>query len=177
MLLFYRNQIVNKENGTPSPDTRCSTNGCWYCSSLCKCCMKVTNSELCDPCHMMYFDPLTSSMQQPKFKHLNLEVSETTVAKLHAFYVDELEVEGGKKERVVISIYLCAKPLHIHVEDIICHFKTPKWQRIVIIRRRRDLSSNTYNYMPMECDENDPHIAALYEHVIKKVDLWSTTPN
>ena len=112
-------------------------------------------------------------MQQPKFKHLNLEVSETTVAKRHTFYVDELEVEGGKKERVAISIYLCTKPLYICIQENICHFKTPQWQRIVIIQR--DLSSGTYR--PMECDENDPHIAALCELVIKKVDLWPTMNN
>ena len=113
---------------------------------------------------MMYFQ--TSSMQQLKVEHLNLEVSETTVAKLHAFFVDELEVEGEKKERVAVSIYVCTKPDYIHIEDVIGHFKTPKWQRIIIIQRH--LSSGTYR--PMECDENYPHIAALCKLVIEKVD-------
>ena len=161
---------MNKEKGILSPDTRCSTNGCWYCSTLCKCCMEVTDSELCNPCHKMYFQ--ASSMQQPKVEHLKLEVSETAVAELHAFYVDELEVEDGKKERVAISIYVCTKPLYMQVKDIICHFKTPQWQRIIILQRH--LSPDTYR--PMEYDENDPEIAALCKLVIKKEDLWINRP-
>lgn len=110
----------------------------------------------------MYFQ--TSCMQQPNVERLKLEVSETAVAEQHAFYVDELEVE---KERVAISIYVCTKPLYVQVKDIICHFKTPQWQRIIIFRH---LSPDTYR--PMEYDENDPEIAALCKLVIKKKDSW-----
>jgi len=114
----------------------------------------------------MYFQT-SPSMQQPKVERLKLEVSETAVAELHAFYVDELEVEGYKKEKVAISIYVCPKPLYVQVKDIICHFKTPQWQRIIIFRH---LSPDTYR--PMEYDENDPEIAALCKLVIKKKDSW-----
>ena len=129
--------------------------------------MEVTNSELCKPCQEMY-----SSKQQLTDEYLNLEVSETTVAKQHTFLVDELEVVSDKKERVAISTYLCEKHHYTQVENIICHLKTPQWQRIIILERL--LSSGKCK--PVVCDENDPHIAALCKQVIKKLDLLIQKP-
>ena len=125
--------------------------------------MKETDSELCNPCHNIY---IQTCKQQPKVEHINLRISETTTAKLHAICVDELEVESGKsKERVIISIYLCTDSLYTQAEDIFCQLKTPQWQKIINVQRL--LSSGTYN--PIECDENDLHIASVCEKVIKNI--------
>lgn len=162
LYLLYRNQIVNRKEGVLSPDCRCSMNGCWYCSSLCKLCMKATDQELCNKCHTSYSP--ASSKQQPVIEHINLHVSilhDYLHAELHVFHVDELETQ----ERVAISIYKCTKPLYTEVDHFVCLLKTPQWQRIRIVRRL--LSSGTCNLM--EGDENDPQIAILCEKVIKKV--------
>ena len=183
---------MNKKEGTLSPDTRCSTNGCWYCSSLCKFCMNATDSELCNKCHEIYIPTSSKLKQQPILEHLNLNVSvlhekEKLHAQLHAFHVDELESRELKeraamslykdeleshelKERAAMSLYKCTHHHLTEVYYVVCLLKTPQWQRVRIVKR---LASGKCELTEESDDENDPHIA---EQLIRKVELWVQSP-